>query len=118
MNDVHKANPLIFFNRFEFCPDSGVNARLGITPGFYEYEWARNGETIARRTGNVNTILRPEFIRSYTGNEVVVKDFGTYSVRFRRVNNGVWSEWSRKPAVIQSKTVTQTPPIEVVGSEE
>ncbi|MBL7699543.1 MAG: fibronectin type III domain-containing protein [Chitinophagaceae bacterium] len=115
MNAAHKANPLIFFNRFEFCPDSGVNARLGITPGFYAYEWARDGETIATRTGNVNTIVRPEYIRSYTGNEVTVKEFGTYSVRFMRLNNGVWSDWSLKPAVIKSKTTTQTPPIEVAG---
>lgn len=115
MNDVHKANPLIFYNRFEFCPDSGVNARLGITPGFYEYEWQRDEQTIATRVGNVNTIIRGEYVSSFTGNEIVIKDFGTYRVRFRRVNNGPWSEWSRKPAVIKSKTVTQTPPIEVVG---
>ena len=115
MNDVHKANPLIFYNRFEFCPDSGVNARLGITAGFYEYEWQRDGVLIASRTGTINTIHRPEYIISYTGNEVTVKDYGTYSVRFRRVNNGPWSEWSMKPAVIKPKSTTQTPPIEVVG---
>jgi large repetitive protein len=115
MNDVHKANPLIFFNRFEFCPDSGVNAKLGITPGFYEYEWQRDNETIATRVGNVNTIIRTQYVNSYTGNEIVVKDFGTYRVRFRRVNNGAWSDWSIKPAVIKSKAVTQTPAIEVVG---
>jgi large repetitive protein len=115
MNDVHKANPLIFFNRFEFCPDSGVNAKLGITPGFYEYEWQRDGETIATRVGAVNTVIKSQYIISYTGNEIVVKDFGTYRVRFRRVNNGPWSAWSMKPAVIKSKSATQTPPIEIVG---
>jgi hypothetical protein len=115
MNDVHKANPLIFYNRFEFCPDSGINAKLGITPGFYEYEWQKDGVTIATRVGTVNTIVRSEYVSAYTGNEITVKDFGTYRVRFRRVNNGPWSEWSRKPAVIKSKTVTQTPPIEIVG---
>jgi chitodextrinase len=115
MNDVHKANPLIFFNRFEFCPDSGVNARLGITPGFYEYEWQKDNETIATRVGTVNTIIRSEFVTSFTGNEIVIKDFGTYRVRFRRVNNGPWSDWSRKPAVIKSKSTTQTPPIDIVG---
>ena len=115
MNDVHKANPLIFFNRFEFCPDSGVNAKLGITPGFYQYEWQRDNETIATRVGTVNTILKPEYVSSFTGNDIVVKDFGTYRVRFRRVNNGPWSDWSMKPAVIRSKSITQTPPIEIVG---
>jgi pimeloyl-ACP methyl ester carboxylesterase len=115
MNDVHKANPLIFFNRFEFCPDSGVNAKLGITPGFYAYEWQRDGVTIATRTGSVNTIIDNSAIRSFTGNEITVKDYGTYRVRFRRVNNGPWSDWSPKPAVIKSKSTTQTPPIEVSG---
>jgi hypothetical protein len=115
MNDVHKANPLIFFNRFEFCPDSGVNAKLGITPGFYEYEWQKDGTTIATRKGTVNTILDNSSIRSFTGNEISVKDYGTYRVRFRRVNNGPWSDWSPKPAVIKSKSTTQTPPIEISG---
>jgi hypothetical protein len=115
MNDLHKANPLIFFNRFEFCPDSGVNARLGITPGFYEYEWQKDNETIATRVGTVNTIIKSQFVISFTGNEIVVKDFGTYRVRSGVFNNGAWSDWSRKPAVIKPKTTTQTPPIEVVG---
>lgn len=114
MNDVHKANPLIFYN-FEFCPDSGVNAKLGISPGFYEYEWQRDGETIATRVGTVNTVIKSQYVSSYTGNDIVVKDFGTYRVRFRRVNNGPWSEWSMKPAVIRPKSTTQTPPIEIVG---
>jgi hypothetical protein len=64
MNDVHKANPLIFFNRFEFCPDSGVNAKLGITAGFYEYEWQRDNETIATRVGTVNTIIKTQYVTS------------------------------------------------------
>ena len=115
MNDVHKANPLIFYNRSEFCPDSGVNARLGITPGFYAYEWKRGDDLIATRTGSVNTVLNNSVVRSFTGNEISVRDFGTYSVRFRRVNNGEWSAWSPKPAVIKSKSTTQTPPIEVLG---
>lgn len=115
MNDVHKANPLIFFNRFEFCPDSGVNARLGITPGFYSYEWQKDGVTIATRNGSINTIVDGAAIISYTGNEIQVKDFGTYRVRFRRTNNGAWSDWSRSPAVIKSKSTTQTPPITISG---
>ncbi len=42
MNDMHKANPLVFFQRNLFCPDSPTNARLGITAGFFAYEWQRN----------------------------------------------------------------------------
>ncbi|WP_315815203.1 hypothetical protein [Paraflavitalea speifideaquila] len=41
MNTAHKANPLIFFQRNEFCPDSVINVKLGITPGFVAYEWKR-----------------------------------------------------------------------------
>jgi chitodextrinase/pimeloyl-ACP methyl ester carboxylesterase len=115
MNDAHKANPLIFFNRFEFCPDSGVNARLGVTPGFFAYEWERDGQLIASRSGGVNTIHRPEFIISFTGNEISVRDYGSYRVRFRRANGGEWSAWSPTPAVIRAKSVTQTPPIQVAG---
>ncbi|MEO8582923.1 MAG: fibronectin type III domain-containing protein, partial [Flavitalea sp.] len=115
MNDLHKANPLIFFNRFEFCPDSAINARIGITQGFYAYEWQKDSVTIATSTNGSNTIINPASIISYTGNEITVKSFGSYRVRFKRTLKGDWSIWSPKPAVIQSKTTTQTPPIQVVG---
>ncbi len=115
MNGTHKANPLIFFNRFEFCPDSAISARLGITSGFYAYEWQKDGNLIARRTGTTNTIIDGSSIASFVGNEITVKAFGTYSVRFQRVNGGPWSVWSPKPAIIKSKSTTQTPPIEVTG---
>lgn len=115
MNDVHKANPLIFFNRFEFCADEAVNARLGITPGYYAYEWEKDGVLIATRTGSANTIINGASIISFTGNEITVKQYGTYRVRFRRVNNGIWSDWSPKPAIITVKAATQTPPIGIAG---
>ncbi|HLA53210.1 MAG TPA: hypothetical protein VK618_07890, partial [Flavitalea sp.] len=115
MNDMHKANPLVFFQRYEFCPDSAINVKIGITPGFYGYEWEKDGVLIARRTGTVNTIVNGTSIISYTGNDITVRSLGTYRVRFQRVLNGPWSDWSPNPAVIKSKTVTQTPPIEVVG---
>ena len=115
MNDMHKANPLVFYQRYDFCPDSAINVKIGISPGFYAYEWEKDGVLIARRTGTVNTIVNGASIISYTGNDITVRSFGTYKVRFQRVLNGAWSEWSPHPAVIKSKTTTQTPPIEIVG---
>lgn len=116
MNDIHKANPLIFFQRGEFCANEAINARLGITAGFPVYEWQKDGVIIATRSNGVNTIIRPEHVISYTGNEINVKSFGTYSVRFKRTAAGAWSTLSPKPAVIKLKTTTVTPPITVSGA--
>jgi len=115
MNSMHKANPLIFFNRFEFCPDSVISTKLGVSPSFYAYEWQKDSVTIATRTNGVNTIVNNAPIISYTGNEITVKSFGSYRVRFKRTVAADWSVWSPKPAVIRAKAVTQTPPITVVG---
>lgn len=116
MNETHKANPLIYFNRFEFCPTDAVNAKIGITAGFYAYEWQKDGNTIATRTGNTNNVIDPSSIILFEGNDITVKAFGTYRVRFQRVNGGPWSDWSLKPAVISPKAVTQTPPIVIAGT--
>ncbi len=116
MNDIHKANPLVFFQRSEFCPDSAVNSKIGISPGFYAYEWQKDGVTIATRTGTVNTVIDGSSIISYTGNEITVNAYGTYRVRFKRTASGDWSLWSPKPAVIKVKSVTQTPNIMVSGT--
>src|SRR5688500_16273833 len=37
MNDMHKANPLIFFGQSDFCAGQTINAKIGITAGFYAY---------------------------------------------------------------------------------
>lgn len=116
MNDVHKANPLIFFQHGDFCANETINARLGITQGFYAYEWQKDGATIATATNGVNTIVQPTYVTSYTGNEIVVKAFGTYRVRFKRNAAAAWSAFSPKPAVIKTKTTTQTPPITISGT--
>lgn len=115
MNDMHKANPLVFFQRYQFCPDSAVNTKLGITPGYAAYEWQKDGNTIAKRENNTNTIVDGSSIILYEGNNITVNAYGTYRVRFKRTANGDWSDWSPKPAVIGPKPVTQTPPAAVVG---
>lgn len=117
MNNVHKANPLVFFQRSEFCREEDVNAKLGLTPGFYAYEWQRNGVTIATSTNGVNVILDTTPVISYTGNEITIKLYGTYSARFRRTSNSEWSGWSMKPAIITTKGTTQTSPITVNGKK-
>ncbi len=115
MNNLHKANPLIFFQRNEFCPEDPVNTKIGITAGYHSYEWQKDGVTIATKIGNTLTVYDNTSVANFTGNEMVVKDFGTYRVRFRRVNNGPWSDWSHQPAVISRKSVTKTPNIQVSG---
>ncbi|HYF29554.1 MAG TPA: PA14 domain-containing protein [Chitinophagaceae bacterium] len=103
MNDMHKANPLVYFQKSEFCPDETVSARLGISPGFVAYEWQVN-------TGSGYTT-----IPSATSNEYVATTYGTYRVRFKRTSTGPWSEWSPKPVVVGPKSTTVTPPITIKG---
>lgn len=117
MNDMHKANPLVFFMKSDFCSGESINAKLGITAGFYAYEWQKDNVTIATRTNGVNTIVNAASVISYTGNEISVKSFGTYRVRFKRTSSGAWSEWSLKPAVIKAKTIAAAPPITVNGAK-
>lgn len=118
MNDMHKANPLIFFQRAEFCAGQAINAKIGITPGFYAYEWQKDNVTIATRTNGVNTIVNGASIISFTGNELTVRSFGTYRVRFKRASSAPWSAWSPKPAVIKEKsTSTLSGPITVNGAK-
>ncbi|MEO8582954.1 MAG: fibronectin type III domain-containing protein [Flavitalea sp.] len=117
MNDMHKANPLIFFQRNEFCENDIITAKLGITAGFYAYEWQKDGSIIATTTGTTNTIVQPLVVSTYTGNEISIKAFGSYSVRFKRTSSSAWSVLSPKPAVIKIKGVTETPPITISGAK-
>lgn len=115
MNDVHKANPLVYFQRYDFCPDSPINTKIGITAGFYAYEWQKDGITIATYTNGTTNIIDGSSIIDYVGNDITVKAFGTYRVRFKRTATSDWSLWSPKPAVIFPKAATQTPNIQVSG---
>jgi len=115
MNGTHKANPLVYFNHYLWCPGQTISARMGLTAGYASYEWERDGVVIARRQNGVNTILVAQHVTSFTGNEIVVKSLGTYRARFRRTATGAWSAWSPTPAVLGVKGVTQTAPITVRG---
>jgi large repetitive protein len=103
MNDMHKANPLVYFQQNLFCPDSPTNARLGISAGFFAYEW------------QVNTGSGYTNIPGATSNEYVATSYGTYRVRFKRISTGDWSEYSPKPVVVGPKTTTITPDPTVKG---
>lgn len=116
MNKTHKANPLVYFNRYEWCPGQPISAKLGLTPGFAEYEWERDGVVIARRINGTNTILSATHVASFTGNEVTVKSYGTYRARFKRTTSSAWSVWSPNPAVLTTKGITQTGPISIAGT--
>ncbi|HSC52258.1 MAG TPA: fibronectin type III domain-containing protein [Phnomibacter sp.] len=99
INSVHKANPLVYFERKEFCPGDPISVKLGLTPGFSAYEWEKNGVTISGATANTYTTTT----------------LGTYRARFRRTATGAWSAWSPAPVVISEKGVTQSPPISIAG---
>jgi hypothetical protein len=115
MNDMHKANPLVFFLHNEWCAGATIAAKMGLTSGFYAYEWMKDGVVVARRTATTNTILVPAAVTSFTGNEITVKQYGTYSARFRRTSTSNWSIWSPKPIVVKVKNITQPLALQVQG---
>ncbi len=97
INRAHKANPLVFFGRTEFCPGDVVSVKLGLSPGFDGYQWRKDGTIIAGATNN-----------TYQATQ-----FGTYEARFKR--GTVWSPWSPTPVVIKLKSATIPPTITVKG---
>lgn len=95
----HKANPLVYFQRNEFCPNDPVSARMALHAGFNAYQWEKDGVIIPGATSN----------------EYTATSYGTYRARFRRVSGGDWSEWSPTPVVVGAKPGTVSPPIQVDG---
>lgn len=87
-NSAHKAQPLVFYGNNQFCIGQPIAARMGITAGYYAYQWQLNGFTIAGAAGN-----------EYTATQV-----GRYRVRFMREAGGSWSAWTPNPVLISTKT--------------
>ncbi|MBL7698840.1 MAG: fibronectin type III domain-containing protein [Chitinophagaceae bacterium] len=110
MNGTHKAQPLVYFNHYDWCVGQTIAARIALTPGFNGYEFEREGVVIARRLNGVNTILVSQHVTSMVsgGNEITVRSLGTYRVRFRRTSTSAWSAWSPQPVVIGIKGTTIT----------
>ena len=96
----HKANPLVYYQHSEFCSNEPVNARLALQPGFYDYEWDKNGILISGANNN----------------EYIATDYGTYRGRFKRTSTSEWSAWSPTPVMVTIKQATVTPPITINGS--
>ncbi|MEO5998455.1 MAG: alpha/beta hydrolase-fold protein, partial [Chitinophagaceae bacterium] len=92
---AHKANPLIYYNRTKFISADVITARLGITGGFFQYQWQKD---------NVD-------IPGAITNELFPSQFGTYRVRFKRYSYSVWSEWSPNPAIISQDNIAPTTPL-------
>lgn len=99
INSTHKANPLVYFQHYKFCPNESVSAKLGLQAGFYSYEWQKDGLTINGQTSNI----------------LMVSTYGTYRARFKRTASSAWSDWSPAPAVISQNQGTVTPDISVDG---
>lgn len=120
-NAAHKANPLIFFQRNQFCSEEFITARLGITSGFYAYEWQKNNVTTAISENGNNMIIDSASVKDFTGYELSVKTFGSYRVRFKRSAMADWSAWSPNPAVVSAKScnplVNETPKASAGGDE-
>ncbi len=95
-NSAHKAQPLLYFQNSVFCNTSPISAKMGLTAGYYAYEWQYDGGggfiTIGGATSNI-----------YTATQA-----GKYRARFMRTNTSGWSEWSPSPIVISTKSCNTT----------
>ncbi|HRP33899.1 MAG TPA: fibronectin type III domain-containing protein, partial [Agriterribacter sp.] len=101
LSRANKANPWPLYGRTEFCntgPGS-INTTIGVSAGFDQYEWRKNGVLL---TGLGNT-----------SNTLTVTDIGIYDCRIRK--GATWSDWSPIPVEIKYKTGTVPPTITVGG---
>jgi predicted esterase len=99
LSSAHKANPLVYFQRDTLCPDSIINVRMGLTPGFYAYQWDYNGTPI----------------QGATSSEYYAQQYGTYRARFQRTSTSGWSAWSPTPVVVSMKARYNPPAIGIQG---
>ncbi|MCO6498356.1 MAG: T9SS type A sorting domain-containing protein [Chitinophagaceae bacterium] len=97
LSSVHKAQPLVRYGKTEFCAGEDINVSLELQPGFYQYQWQKDGVTIT----------------SATNESLVVTEVGTYRGRFKRTATSDWSEWSPRPIEIKLKNGSALPVITV-----
>ncbi|MDI3318202.1 fibronectin type III domain-containing protein [Pinibacter soli] len=99
LSTAHKANPLVYYQKNLLCPDSVINVRMGLTAGFYAYQWEYNGT----------------IIQDSTRSELYAKQYGTYRARFQRTSTSAWSAWSPTPVIISMKPRYNAPAIAIQG---
>lgn len=100
---VYASNPWAAGGRFEFCPGDVINTSLGLTPGFDQYEWRKDGVLIPGATSSTLNISG----LAVAGNSVL----GVYTARVRR--GTLWSDWSTIPVEIKIKPATIPPTITI-----
>ncbi|MEO6915511.1 MAG: PA14 domain-containing protein [Chitinophagaceae bacterium] len=93
-NLAYKSNPLLYYGRDQFARGAPIDARLGLTPGFYAYQWQKD---------TVN-------IPGASSSEYIATSVGSYSARFMRSVNSGWSDWSHIPVKIRYADDDVTPP--------
>ena len=91
-NRSHKANPVVYYDNKIFCEGSPIAAKMGLTAGFFAYEWQKSADG--------NTYVT---IPGATSNEYTATEAGTYRARFMRNSDGTWSVYSPNPVVITTK---------------
>ncbi|HTE12358.1 MAG TPA: T9SS type A sorting domain-containing protein [Chitinophagaceae bacterium] len=89
--NLHKAQPLLYFQNNQFCNGLPISAKMGLTPGFFAYEWQYNSG------GGFATIP------GATANIYIATQAGTYRARFKRLAASNWSDWSPLPILISVK---------------
>jgi predicted esterase/P pilus assembly chaperone PapD len=80
---ANRLNPYPLFGATTFCP--GETITIGISPGYQQYEWQKDGATISTSAANSIAVTAP----------------GSYRVRAQLPNG--WTGWSPAPLVIGYK---------------
>jgi len=99
LNTAHKANPLVYFQNNLLCPDSAIKVRMGLTAGYYAYQWDLNGAVISGATTS----------------EYTATAYGTYRARFQRTATSAWSAWSPNPVTVLTRPRYNAPAIAIQG---
>ncbi|HMC83878.1 MAG TPA: hypothetical protein VKI61_00065, partial [Chitinophagaceae bacterium] len=82
----HKAQPLVYGQNTKFCAGQPISLKLGLTPGYFAYEWQMNNGGGFTTVGTANTYIATQA--------------GTYQVHFKRTSTSNWSDWTPNPVVI------------------
>ena len=92
LNRYSKTSIHVFHNETEFCPGEPFSVKLGLTAGFDEYQWRKDGTVIPNSNNH----------------HLTVSEYGVYEARFRRGSQ--WTAWSSEQAKVNMRgEVTITP---------